>query len=217
MRNGVPGYAGDASLASGPAIGQVSGVEGPVAANNAHYAQVQADASGASGRIAALQTIKSEVPTANMGKGYLGDWLRQVSKIFGANVNSNTSLDVMAKNLAVLAAQGGNTDASRTLGEMGTPGYKMTGPAAVKTSDQLIGIDAKKLAAEKLFSGMKTNDPQYAQRKTQWDAAGDPRAFEFAAKSPEDQAKMKAELVKAGTWSGLASKMRALHGMGIEP
>lgn len=218
MRNGKPGYAGDSTVQAGPAIGEVAGTEGPVAANNAHFAQVQQDAAPAQNRIASLQTIKEQLPAALTGGG---DWRRkiltQLSGVFGLGNDAQTANDVMAKNLAVLASQGGNTDAARSLGEMANPSYHMTRDAAAKAADQLMGIEAKKQAAGSFFSGTPTNSPQYAQKMTQWNQNADPRAFEYAAKAPADQAKMKAEMVAAGTWTGLAAKMRALHGMGVEP
>lgn len=226
MVNGQPQYvgpqapaaAGAAPTPSGPAIGQVEGVTGPIAANNAHFSQVQADAAPAQNRIASLQTIKEQLPAALTGGG---DWRRkilsQLSGVFGLGNDAQTANDVMAKNLAVLASQGGNTDAARVLGEMANPSYHMTREAATKAADQLMGIESKKVAAGQFFAGTPTNSPQYAQKMAQWNQVADPRAFEFAAKSPEDQAKMKAELVKAGTWNGLANKMRALHALGVEP
>jgi len=137
--------------------------------------------------------------------------------LFGLANDAQTATDVMAKNLAVLAAQGGNTDASRALGEMANPSYHMTADAAKKTSDQLIGIESKKAAAQRFFGGIATNDPQYQQRLQQWNQNADPRAFEYASKSPADRAVMKSELQKAGTWAEIEAKGRALHQMGVTP
>lgn len=220
MRGNTPSYLGAPGappVQAAPGIGQEAGITGPIAANNAHYAQVQADAQPAAGRIAALQTIKEQIPAAFMGGGTAGDYLRNVSKVFGGNVDANTAQDVMAKNLAVLAAQGGNTDAARTLGEMATPSFHMTAEAAKATTDQLIGIEAKKQAASTYFQGTPTSDPLYGRKVAAWNLNADPRAFEYAAKSPEDQAAMKAAMVKAGTWRGLQQKMLQLHAMGVDP
>ena len=205
-------------VSTGTAPGVAEGITGPVAANNAHYATVQQDAQAAANRIAALQTIKQEAPSAVMGGGdYRRKIVSQLSGLFGIANDAQTSTDVMAKNLAVLAAQGGNTDAARSLGEMANPSYHMTADAAKTAADQLIGIEAKKQAAAQFFSGTPTNSPDYAQKMSQWNHVADPRAFEYAAKSPADQATMKAQLVKAGTWSQLANNMRALHAMGVDP
>jgi len=226
MINGQPQYIGpqaakgpgSAPVASGPAIGQVAGVEGPVAANNAHFAQVQQDASAAATRISALQTIKQEIPAALTGGG---DWRRkflsQVSGVFGLGNDAQTANDVMAKNLAVLASQGGNTDAARSLGEMANPSFHMTKEAAAKAADQLMGIEAKKQAAGKLFTGTPTNSPEYAQKLQEWNSHADPRAFEFARKSPAERARMKAQMVEAGTWDELQAHGLALHKLGVAP
>lgn len=214
-----------APVASGLAPGVAEGITGPVATNNQHFSTVQADAQGAPNRIAALQTIKQEAPAAATGGG---DWRRKVlsqwSGLFpslytgpGSGNETQTATDVMAKNLAVLAAQGGNTDAARALGEMANPSYHMTEEAVRKTSDQLIGIEAKKQAAQSYFTGTPTNSPLYAQKLTQWNQNADPRAFEYANKAPADQAAMRAEMKKAGTWDALRRKMVGLHDMGIGP
>lgn len=201
--------------------GATEGITGPVAVANQHYAQVQADASAAPNRIAALQTIKQQIPTAIMGGGATGDFKRKflsnVASVFGASADSTTSADIMAKNLAVLAAQGGNTDAARTLGEMGTPNFHMTADAAQRAVDQLVGIEAKKQAAAGFFSGTPTNTPAYANKMQMWNRYGDPRAFEYAAKSPADRATMRAEMQRAGTWDTLKNNMAHLDAMGVEP
>ena len=197
--------------------GAVEGITGPVAVANQHYSQVQSDASTAPNRIAALQTIKQQIPTAIMGGGGAGDLLRGLSRAFGFASDAATANDVMAKNLAVLAAQGGNTDAARTLGEMGNPSYHMTADAAQRAVDQLTGIEAKKQAAASFFSGTPTNTPAYANKMQMWNRYGDPRAFEYASKSPGERAAMRAEMQKAGTWDTLKNNMAHLDAMGVEP
>ena len=165
-----------------------------------------------------MQTIKSEAPAAVTGGGdYRRKFISQISGLFGIANDAQTSNDVMAKNLAVLASQAGNTDAARSLGEMANPSFHMTADAVKKTSDQLIGIEAKKVAAQRLFTGTPTNIPEYAQKLQEWNAHSDPRAFEYARKSPAEQAVMKAEMVKAGTWSELQLHGMALHKMGVTP
>lgn len=209
---------GSPPVATGTAPGVAEGITGPVATNNTHFAGVQTEAQGAPNRIAALQTIKQEAPAAMTGGGdYRRTVLAQISGLFGLANDKQTATDVMAKNLAVLASQGGNTDAARALGEMANPSFHMTEEAAKRTADQLIGIEAKKQAAQAYFTGTPTNSPLYAQKLTQWNQNADPRAFEYASKSPADQAAMKAEMKKAGTWDALRRKMVGLHDMGINP
>lgn len=204
-------------VAAGPAIGQTEGITGPVQANNAHFAKVMEEGSNAPNQIAQLQTIKQQIPTAIMGGGGAGDLLRGFSRVFGFASDAATANDVMAKNLAMLASQAGNTDAARTLGEMQSPNYHVTAKAAQEAADSLIGIAQKKQAATAYFAGTPTNSPEYTSKLVNWNRYADPRAFEFAAKSPEDQAATKAAMVKAGTWKTLQNNMLQLHKMGVEP
>lgn len=225
IKNGIPTILGpqSAQAAGAPtpqtdyAPGQREGVTGPVATNNTHYAQVQQDAAGASGRIATLNNIRQEIPTADMGKGEIGDFLRRITKVFGGAVDANTSQDIMAKNLAVLAAQGGNTDAARMLGEMASPSFHMTGPAAKEAVATLVGIEAKKQAAGAYFAGTPTNSSDYTNKMTLWNKYGDPRAFQYASLPPADQAAMKAKMKAAGTWAEVNNNMIHLNGMGVSP
>lgn len=224
---GVPGYygaqppqragGGAAPVQSGPAIGQASGIEGPIAAANDHYKAVQLEAQSAPTKLAALQTIKEEIPKAVMGGGSVGDVLRKLSAVFGFANDSATANDVMAKNLAIIAGRAGNTDAARALAEMGTPNYKMTTQAANKTADQLIGILKRDQAAGDFFAGTPTNSPDYTAKMQAWNKYGDPRAFEYASKTPGERAVMKMEMQKAGTWDTLSRNMIQIDKMGINP
>ena len=49
-----------------------------------------------------------------------------------------------------------------------------------------------------------------------WNKVADPRAFEYAAKSPEDRAAMRAKMAPADMAS-LKANMQQLHAMGVEP
>ena len=199
---------------AGPALGQVQGVEGPTQVATEHYKNVSAAAEGATGRITALETIKQEAPTANTGHGAVGDVLRKFTQAFGGD--TATANDVMAKNLAVIAQQAGNTDAARALGEMGNPNYHMTKEAIEQTSQQLIGIEKKKIAAQQFFTGLTTDNPKYAQRMTEWNKVADPRLFEYAALPPEKKAEWMKRL-SPGVKAELAMKAQRLHDMGVEP
>jgi hypothetical protein len=208
-----PGGVAPGAVATGPALGVSGAVDANIATNTAHRTQVQADADAAGTKLAALQTIKQEVPTALTGHGDAGDFLRYLSKLWGGD--TATSNDVMAKNLAIIAGRAGNTDAARALGEMGTPNYHMTPEAAKKTADQLVGIVMKDQAAGQVFGSMQPNDPGYAAKRDLWNRNADPRAFEYASKTPAERAQMKFEMKKAGTWDALNAKMHALDALGL--
>jgi hypothetical protein len=210
-----PGGVAPGTTPTAPGLGVSGNVDANIATNAAHRTQMQANADAAGTKLAALQTIKQEVPTALTGHGDAGDFLRYLSKLWGGD--TATSNDVMAKNLAIIAGNAGNTDAARALGEMGTPNYHMTPEAAQKTAEQLMGILRKDQAAGQLFGTLQPNDPGYAAKRDLWNRNADPRAFEFAAKSQSERAQMKFEMKKAGTWDALNAKMHTLDAMGVNP
>jgi len=205
---------------SGPAIGQVEGTVGPVQVANKHFEGIVSDANAAPTRIAALQTIMQEAPKAVTGGGAVGDFKRNIMKawanIYGADTSDQTATDVMAKNLALIAGQAGNTDAARSLAEMGNPNFHMTKDAIEQTGAQLLGIEKKKIAAQQVFSGINTNDPRYGQLMTQWQRVADPRLFEYAA-LPESQKKAWKDRLDPKVRNDLAMKAAVLEKMGVEP
>lgn len=215
----TPGAA--APVAAGPAIGQAEGITGPIAANNTHYATVVQDASAAPNRIAALENIKQEIDPAIMGGSHGGELIRNVlanmSGIFGFANSTTTASDVMAKNLAQLALQGGATDAAKTFASMGSPNQHVTADAAKEAVAQLEGVEHKKQSAGQFFAGVPTNSPEYSNRMQMWNRYADPRAFQYAALPPPERAKMKATMQKAGTWKALNDNMAHLAAMGVQP
>lgn len=165
-------------------LGAQGAATGAVNIAQAHQAQVIADATAAPNRISQIQTIMQEAPTAKTAMGP-NDWLRRVvGAIYTATGGQNeaqTALDVMAKNAAQVALSAGATDAAKALGEMGTPGYRMTVDAVQKTGKQLIGMFQKQQVAGKVFAGMAQDDPNYQQKAVQWSTGADPRLFEPGA------------------------------------
>lgn len=223
MRGNQPVYLGappggqPGTVPSGPGIGQTEGITGPVQVATKHYGDVTAAAEAAPTRIASLQTIKQEAPAAVTGGGdYRRKILQQLSGLFGIANDEQTANDVMAKNLAVIAGQAGNTDASRALAEMGSPNYHMTKDAIEQTANQLIGIERKKIAAQQFFSGLPTNDPQYTARMVEWNKLADPRLFEFASMTPSEQFAAMSKL-KPGVRADLILKSEALHKLSAKP
>lgn len=223
MVNGQPQYVGPqppvaagqgASIAAGPAVGQVLAAEGPIGTNNAHYSDVVAQGKDAGNRVAQLQSIKEQIPAANMGHGGAGDVWRKLQTIFGSD--AATANDIINKNIAMLASSG-NTDAARTLQEMQTPNAHVTEKAAQEAADALIGVAKRQQKAVDFFAGTPTNSPAYASKMSQWNSNANPRAFEFALKSPAEQEAMKARMKRAGTWSSLQKQMIGLHNMGVSP
>lgn len=212
QRPGMP------AIPSGPALGQQEATTGPIAINTQHLTSVQQAAADAPTRIGVLQNIKSLSHEAATGSA--DTYKAVIAKLAGYTGwagDKQTATDVMAKEAALLASKGGQTDLARTLNEAATPGGHMTEGAIRATSDQLIGQEKAKLAAQDYFGGTPTNSPLYGQKMAAWAKNGDPQAFEYASKSPADQAAMKAAMQKAGTWSALRAHMIQLHAMGIDP
>jgi hypothetical protein len=223
MRGNTPSYVGAPGappVQAAPELGQEAGVTGPVATNNAHFAGVQQAADGAQTRIGILGSIKELAPGAITGDApTLKNFVSKVAGYFGidAATAAQTNTDVLAKETALLASKAGNTDLALTLNQAATPNGHMQLGAINRTADQLIGQEKAKVAAQSFFSGTPTNSPLYAQKMQLWSQNGDPQAFEYASKSPTDQATMKAAMVKAGTWGALRQHMIKLHDMGLDP
>jgi hypothetical protein len=208
--------------AAGPqasyAPGETEGAVGAVAPNIAHFQQVVADATAAPTRIGVLNNIKELAPQAMTGDATLKRQL--ISKLAGyvgwAGDATQTATDVMAKESALLASKGGNTDMARLLNEAATPNGHMTKEAIVKTADQLIGQEKAKQAAQGYFAGTAPNSPLYTQKLQLWNKYADPRAFEYANKSPDDRKAMLKSMGEADR-SKLKADMLQLHNMGVEP
>lgn len=229
MIAGQPGYLGPQAappapnappIASGPRLGQAEAVSGQVTPLVKHYESVVADATAAPTRIGILQEIKGLAPAAVTGDATTLKNI--VSKLAGyvgmdSATIAQTATDVLAKEAALLASKGGNTDMARLLNEAATPNGKMTKEAIYKTADQLIGLEKRAQAAQPYFAGTPADSALYAQKKALWDKNADPRAFEYAGKTPAEQSRMKADMQKAGTWDALRQKMVQLHAMGVEP
>lgn len=226
MVGGQPGYVGPQApqqpgapmRPSGPSLGQAEAVSGQIAPLVKHYEGVVADASVAPTRIGILQEIKALAPNAVTGDaGFKKQLISKLAGYLGIATDAQTPTDVLAKEAALLASKGGNTDMARLLNEAATPNGKMTEGAIQKTADQLIGLEKRAQAAQPYFAGTPADSPLYAQKKAAWDKNADPRAFEYAGKTPAEQSRMKAEMQKAGTWDALRQKMVQLHAMGVEP
>lgn len=226
MQGGQPAYVGPrpgqqpggAPIAAGPALGQAEAAVAPVQTNAAHYNGVVQEAGAAPTRIGVLQNIKGLARAAVTGDADAKRTL--VSKFAGyvgwaTGDEKQTATDVMAKEAALLASKGGNTDLSRLLNEAATPNGHMTEAAIRETADQLIGQEKLKQAAHKFFTGVPLNSPDYAAKLQQWNQVADPRVFEYASKTPDERAAMKARM-SAADRAALASHMRALHNLGID-
>jgi hypothetical protein len=204
---------------SGPALGApeaASGVVGPV---NEDWQKTNMAASTATQNIGILRNIKSLSDTASTGA--FADRRALGNKILGmvgisANDEAATNTDVLAKNAAMLALAGGNTDSARALAEIANPNIKMTPDAIKHAVDQIVGQQKLSLAKQKFMQQYAGNPQQYSQALSQFNQVADPRVFELAEKTGKEQDKM-LESMTPQAKADLAQKMRALHNMGIEP
>jgi len=174
------------------------------------WAKTVADAKEAQPRIAIFQNIKKFAPDSFTGTG--GQRKELAAGILNAIGISayeaeKVSTEELAKNSALLALAGGNTDASRALAEIANPNKKLNEKAILAIADQMIGIDKMKAAREAFLSPVQNDAVQYAQRQRQFNSLSDPRLFQEMSRedveklrksmSPAQQAEMSAKIKQA--------------------
>lgn len=157
-----------------------------------------AEAKDAPQRIAIFQNIKKFAPDSFTGVG--GQRKELAAGILNAigipaYEAEKVSTEELAKNSALLALAGGNTDAARALAEVATPNKKLNEKAILAIADQMIGIEKMKQARVEFLSPVANDAVKYADRKRQFDSLADPRIFQEMTK--EDVAKLKASMSPA--------------------
>ena len=157
-----------------------------------------AEAKDAPQRIAIFQNIKKFAPDSFTGVG--GQRKELAAGILNAigipaYEAEKVSTEELAKNSALLALAGGNTDAARALAEVATPNKKLNEKAILGIADQMIGIEKMKQARVEFLSPVANDAVKYADRKRQFDSLADPRIFQEMTK--EDVAKLKASMSPA--------------------
>jgi hypothetical protein len=154
-----------------------------------------AEAKDAPQRIAIFQNIKKFAPDSFTGVG--GQRKELAAGILNAVGISayeaeKVNTEELAKNSALLALAGGNTDAARALAEVATPNKKLNEKAILAIADQMIGIEKMKQARVEFLSPVANDAVAYAEKKRQFDSLADPRLFQEMTK--EDVAKLKASM-----------------------
>lgn len=165
---------------------------------NADWAKTQEDATKAQQRIGIFQNIKKFAPDAFTGVGGQRKELAAgVLNAIGISAYEaeKISTEELAKNSALLAMAGGNTDAARALAEIATPNKKLNEKAIKGIADQLIGVEKMNQAKAEYLSPVAGDQAKYQERLQMFNRIADPRLFQEA--SPEDVAKMKARMSKA--------------------
>jgi hypothetical protein len=173
------------------------------------------DAADAPSRVAIFQNIKKFAPDSFTGVG--GQRKELAAGILNAIGISayeaeKVSTEELAKNSALLALAGGNTDAARALAEVATPNKKLNEKAILAIADQMIGIENMKVAKANYLTPAQNDSTQYGQRKLQFDQIADPRIFQEM--TAQDVAKLKASM-SAAEQAELTRKIRLARQMGI--
>jgi hypothetical protein len=158
------------------------------------------DAAEAPSRVAIFQNIKKFAPESFTGVG--GQRKELAAGILNAIgipafEQEKVNTEELAKNSALLALAGGNTDAARALAEVATPNKKLNEKAIIDIANQMIGIENMKIARSNYLTPAQNDANQFAQRKLQFDQIADPRIFQDmtpaevqkAAKSMSDKEK----------------------------
>lgn len=165
---------------------------------NEDWARTQKAATEAQPRIAIFQNIKKFAPDAFTGTG--GSRKELAAGILNAVGISayeaeKVSTEELAKNSALLALAGGNTDAARSLAEIANPNKKLNERAIKEISNQMIGIEKMNQAKAAFLAPVAQDSAAYQQKLNVFNQVADPRLFQEA--TPEDVAKMKARMSKA--------------------
>ena len=173
------------------------------------------DAADAPSRVAIFQNIKKFAPDSFTGVG--GQRKELAAGILNAVGISayeaeKVSTEELAKNSALLALAGGNTDAARALAEVATPNKKLNEKAILAIADQMIGIENMKVAKANYLTPAQNDATQYGQRKLQFDQIADPRIFQEM--TAQDVGKLKASM-SAAEQAELTRKIRLARQMGI--
>ena len=197
----------------GPAQTSLLGAGGTTIATD--FANTVKDAAEAPSRVAIFQNIKKFAPDSFTGVG--GQRKELAAGILNAIgipafEQEKVNTEELAKNSALLALAGGNTDAARALAEIATPNKKLNEKAILAIADQMIGIENMKVARANYLTPAQNDATQYGQRKLQFDQIADPRIFQEMTK--EDVAKLKGSMSQAQQ-SELTRKIRLARQMGI--
>jgi len=197
----------------GPAQTALLGATGATISTD--FANTVKDAAEAPSRVAIFQNIKKFAPDSFTGVG--GQRKELAAGILNAvgipaYEQEKVNTEELAKNSALLALAGGNTDAARALAEIATPNKKLNEKAILAIADQMIGIENMKIARAGYLTPVLNDATQYSQRQLQFNQIADPRIFQEM--TAQDVAKLKASM-SAAEQAELTRKIRLARQMGI--
>ena len=179
------------------------------------WSKTQKAATEAQPRIAIFQNIKKFAPDAFTGTG--GSRKELAAGILNAVGISayeaeKVSTEELAKNSALLAMAGGNTDAARALAEIANPSKKLNERAIKEISNQMIGIEKMNQSKAQFLSPVAQDSAKYQERLNVFNQVADPRLFQEA--TAEDVAKMKARMSNAEK-ADFGRRVQLLKQMGL--
>jgi hypothetical protein len=209
-------------VASGPPIGAAAGIEGSQGTINDQWKALNEQAGRAGTDVSLLQNIKQFAHNAAIGQ--LSDkesFINGLAARLGMSSADlkKTDTDLLAKNSAMLALTGGNTDAARALAEAANPNTKMNEAAIRHAADQIISQKQMAVAQQQYLLPYKRLADQghpeaYQAAKAQFDAAADPRIFQYPNMSQDEKFKMKNSMSPAEQ-EAFREKVAKLKALGV--
>ena len=182
---------------------------------SADWDATQKAATQAQPKIAIFQNIKKFAPDAFTGVGQSRKELAAgVLNAIGipAYEAEKVSTEELAKNSALLALAGGNTDAARSLAEIANPNKKLNEKAIKEIANQMIGIEKMNQAKAAFLSPVAQDAGKYQEKLNVFNQVADPRLFQEA--TPEDVARMKARMSDAEK-ADFGRRVKLLKQMGL--
>lgn len=196
------GQAKQPRVASGMPVGATDAIAGTQGAVNDDWKKTVESSTSSERDIGILQSIKQHAAGAASGVG--ADKANLAAGIAGllgidAGTLQKTDADLLAKNSAMLALAGGDTNLARTMAEAATPNSHMTASAIRQAADQIIAQRKLALARMRFLTPFKAMADQghpemYNQALTQFNSVADPRVIQFSSMSPEERIAMKSAM-----------------------
>lgn len=183
-----------------PALGQVDTVNIPIRPVSNDWETTQQAGSKAAQNIGILQNIKQYAPGAVTGVGQ--DRRALTTKLLGLvgihpDQEEATNTDLLAKNSAMLALAGGDTNLAKTLAEVANPNVHMTKDAILHAADQVISQQQLNLAKQDYFSSRVANPMQYQMDLAKWNNLADARVLQYPEMSKSDKQAMSDAMSKS--------------------
>lgn len=204
-------------VASGPKLGTEANVAGTVDAVNKDWSATNEQARTASQDIGVLQNIKKYAAgavtgVANDRRAYIAG-LAGLLGIEPAQLEK-TNTDLLAKNSAMLALAGGDTNLAKLMAESANPNTHMTKEAIEDAANQVIAQRKLALAKQQYMNHFKGDPEQYSKELSAFNQIADPRALQVNDMSDAELQRMKHSM-SAAEQRDFGVKLRKLQALGI--